>query len=173
MTKTETPETVRTVVIRADGTTIHGLAASATEGHRWVAAVHNHGRGAALPEIVLTATTPARKPLETTLATNTSDWEHVDTWVETGAQENDPRSGRPLPAGTRTVIIDRAGTVPQLTADPDNGPGRTPKAYLHYLETLPSQASQPLAVVHASAHPARLWIGIRLQSARVLHLPDD
>ena len=73
MTKTETPETVRTVAIRADGTTIHGLAASATEGRRWVAAVHSHGRGAALPEIVLTATTPARKPLETTLATNTPD----------------------------------------------------------------------------------------------------
>ena len=109
MTKTETPETVRTVAIRADGTTIHGLAASVTEGRRWVAAVHSHGRGAALPEIVLTATTPERKPLETTLATNTPDWEHVHTWAETGAQENDPRSGRPCPQARARS----SSTVPQ------------------------------------------------------------
>ena len=139
MTKTETPETVRTVVIRADGTTIHGLAASATEGHRWVAAVRNHGRGAVLPEIVLTATTPARKPLETTLATNTSDWEHVHTWVETGGQENDPRSGRPLPAGTRTVIIDRAGTVHQT----DGRPRQRSRKDAESLLALPRDPAEP------------------------------
>ena len=175
-TEAPSPRSLRTVAVRADATSVHGLAATPEEARRWLDAVIAHGRQTALARIVIAASTPApnpdaANPVTVISAVGDDPWEHVDDWTVAGERGDDPRCNNPpLPAGTRTAIIDGAGNLHELAANPETSRD-SPSAFLDYLAALPTIDKQPLAVIHAS--PDRPWIGIQRRRAKVLQLPDD